>query len=657
MGYDSSNPSSSTTTNTTIRPQMPSLSATAARGINRPPLTPKIASASRPSQPQPKTPSLTAATASVPKRTPQNQQQLRPSASVTSNTATSNRGLYDDSTIAFSPHLNSNITPRSGSRQSRVDSANSTPNGTPNTERLESWEYKASLPFSSPLSQGDMPKKPVVTFNAVSPERRSSRESKFFHASDIKPTARPTSASKSVPSKGPTFFYANGNDLAPDKSNKDAGVSPPRSPSVPQGQDNTIGRRPPPRSYQSGPTVSTTSKAPTVAVIPAFSAARSAVGPQRPASPTKPYKRYSGNGIAPQSTPATHAQVTPPPLGPSPAGLRRPGATTPRSSGHSRSGSLVQADGSLDGLRPLASPVPILPPAETFPPTGPAPLTLASIIQAAEEIEEQEITPLEDDEPGLQSPTKSAVSSTDPLTELIANARRERKVQDLQIRNASLEAINRTLERQLRKQAQELRRFRRLSRSGRLSVGSTFSTSELGSESLGLSDLGEEDPDLGIENDSLSDSDSASCDLSPGTLEEQDAKHRQKDEDRLNLDLSKHQQILADSQRINQSIKRCLDWTEDLIRDGKKALEYKVNASDVHLGGRVLDPLDEEEEYTKLAFVHEPITTDDNLEQSIESADALGPSAGWGTQAQDRDSGIELPGDCKSTNTNIPIEP
>jgi hypothetical protein len=43
-------------------------------------------------------------------------------------------------------------------------------------------------------------------------------------------------------------------------------------------------------------------------------------------------------------------------------------------------------------------------------------------------------------------------------------------VLDLEISNSSLLAINRTLEREMRKQSAELRRFRRLSRSGRLSI-------------------------------------------------------------------------------------------------------------------------------------------------------------------------------------------
>lgn len=91
-------------------------------------------------------------------------------------------------------------------------------------------------------------------------------------------------------------------------------------------------------------------------------------------------------------------------------------------------------------------------------------------VSTPEEIPE-EIT----DDAGLRSPVKTG-KTLDELNELAANARRERKVLDLEITNSSLEAINRTLEREMRKQTAELRRYRRLSRSGRLSINTAGST-------------------------------------------------------------------------------------------------------------------------------------------------------------------------------------
>ncbi|KAI8623764.1 hypothetical protein F5Y19DRAFT_468308 [Xylariaceae sp. FL1651] len=642
---------------------MPSLSATTARGINRTPLTPKIASVSRP----PQAPSLAAAAATtpLPKRT---QQRPATTTTTTTSSSSSNRSQQDDPTAAsvpaFSPYLSSNITPRSGSRQNRVDSANSTPSGTPNPERCTDWELNNNFPFSSPLLEGEPGKRPMVTFNAGSPDRNGltrqgvsiTQESKFFHAGSAK-TARPRSASKTAPLKSPTFFYANGNSI-PSKSANPTALSPSLSPSPNLSQENVLSKfmyangtpelrpTPPPLvSRTSGSTVSTASKGPTV---------RSAVGLQRPVSPSKlPLQSQAPirNNTGTQNT-TNRSQVSfPQALGPSPPGLGRPGTATSRSSGHSRSGSLVKGDGAADVMKPMASPTSgYFPPASLLP-TKP-PLTLASIIQAAEELSEHEPDPdtSYDEVPsGLQSPTKSTLSSAEPVTDLITNARRERKVQDLQIRNASLEAINRTLERQLRKQTAELRRYRRLSRSGRLSLASTTKSSrvpsetlsELDIESLGLSDLDEEDSDMEeLDDESFSDTDSASSKLSPSVLAAQDAKHGQRDEQRLQLDLSKHQQLLLDSQKINQSMKRCLDWTEELIRDGKKALDYHVRASDVQLGGRVLDPLDEEDEQPRLLLSDDVIPLSAKLTEQVPSV-----STSWGVEPQDRDSGIELPAD------------
>jgi hypothetical protein len=78
-----------------------------------------------------------------------------------------------------------------------------------------------------------------------------------------------------------------------------------------------------------------------------------------------------------------------------------------------------------------------------------------------------------------QSPTAQS-NPPNSLAAAAANARRERKVLDLEISNSSLLAINRQLEREVRRQKTEIRRFRRLSRAGRLtSSGSTMTSATL----------------------------------------------------------------------------------------------------------------------------------------------------------------------------------
>lgn len=90
-----------------------------------------------------------------------------------------------------------------------------------------------------------------------------------------------------------------------------------------------------------------------------------------------------------------------------------------------------------------------------------------------------------------------------------------------------------------------------------------------------------------------SDSDEESMDegvLSPGSLAEHDSRHQARDEKRFYADLARHQSLLVGSQKMDQSLRRCLGWTEELITEGRKALEYMVHVSDIELGGRVLSP-------------------------------------------------------------------
>lgn len=189
-----------------------------------------------------------------------------------------------------------------------------------------------------------------------------------------------------------------------------------------------------------------------------------------------------------------------------------------------------------------------------------------------------------------------------------------------------------------------------MSRTG-LSLSSTTASSressaafsEQGIGIMDLSDLSEvseaEAETKEEEEDSSFDSDSGSGSPSPSVTAERDVKYRKRDEARLQLDLSKHQQSLIDSQKINQSIKRCLDWTEELINEGKKALEYQVRVSDVELGGRVLNPLEEEDDERPLTSDGAPDNAITLTEKMLDSSTILG---GWSFEPQDRDSGIEL---------------
>ena len=209
---------------------------------------------------------------------------------------------------------------------------------------------------------------------------------------------------------------------------------------------------------------------------------------------------------------------------------------------------------------------------------------------------------------GVKSPIRvqNTENKIEQLNALAANARRERKVLDLEISNSSLLAINRTLEREMRKQTAELRRYRRLTSAGRISIAPSNRSASSRMSSLTSTDLGsdsEEDTiDENTEPTFSSDEDESSVPttpLSPTSQAARAAQQRKRDEKRLHLDRARHQQLLMDSQRMNQSLKRCLGRTEDLIAEGKKALAYRVIVGDMSAGGRVLTPDEMDVELTR----------------------------------------------------------
>ncbi|KAJ1327832.1 hypothetical protein MN608_07163 [Microdochium nivale] len=609
------------------RPTMPILSAAAMRPANKAPLMPKVAAKGHQGL------ALSPSVLTTPN--PKRMQQSRIGASYPDTDSPGND--------AVSPYVAPHVTPRSGTRQVRVDSVNSTPNGTPILDRRESWD---PLPGSiGPLSNNEAPsfRRSNTSFSSLPGDHASAAkiespklaDSKFFHASEVRPSlTRPVSVVKQTPSKPPTFFYANGNNIGD--------TPPPATQSAPalaqqtqnDGQRKTLYvngtrelRPSPPLSRGSGSGASAITQKPSGRPGSVSHSGSHSIGytAQRPPSPVKlighaqPLAKKHTASAALGTPPRSHVTSPQPGLASRNSIRRTSSGRSSQIGGHSRAGSLVSAEHAYNAARlisPQLSPSFLAEPVSPLHgPSTPAPLTLASIIQAATEIEDGELSDTssvnEDQSDGLQSPTKSAASA-DPINELRANARRERKVQDLEITNASLEAINRTLERQLKKQVTEIRRFKRMSRMSRPSLASagisSGETSELpnGEQAMDLSlaDLSEEGPeqDDELEEDSLSDSESASESLSPSLIAERDARHRTKDEKRLRIDLTKHQEILVDSQKLNQSILRCMSWTEELIREGQKALDYRVRVSEIKIGGRILDPPEDEDRFNNAVF-------------------------------------------------------
>lgn len=535
--------------------------------------------------------------------------------------------------------LSPNITPRSGSRTSRVYSTNITPSGTPNGTPQPEASAGEILSYEGGLGRSNVGSpylKPAATFGSsgrseVGGSRRDRRQSsqddgKFFYASAVKaspaPSPRPrplahkqsgllhAKASSSKASGSMASGYSSGassigrsEEKAPKAKFFHANGSPDATP-LPAGGYN-----------RAGSTVSSAS----ISQPPLLAPAKGRTLPR----PMSLQKMDNTSSYFPSK--AVASAQTSPVLAVSNVSLHvvgnrrsiqedRPEARRVMS-GHKKSQSMSQSMSTNVGLMDVRSSVGSSIGSDLSSASSSHPQYLAEVVNTPDistpldengtEDSGSDIELMDDATiaSGLQSPLKAG-GTIDRMNELAAEARRERKVMDLEITNSSLAAINRTLEREMRKQKAELQRYRRLSRSGRLSIIPASNKPKKLRQSLlsALSELGEEDEDMDEDDDHSDDEEDSEQDeeeeeeeLSPAAQAVSDAKHKKRDEERLALDLSKHQQLLVDSQKMNQSLKKCLGWTEELIKDGKKALAYKVNAEDVKLGGRILVDDDHEE--------------------------------------------------------------
>jgi len=215
-----------------------------------------------------------------------------------------------------------------------------------------------------------------------------------------------------------------------------------------------------------------------------------------------------------------------------------------------------------------------------------------------------------------QSPTESdhcnkssaTSSSTDDhrhhQQDQAVSARRERKVLDLEISNSSLLAINKSLERELRNQKSELRYLRRVSRAThkiRHSDATTMSEfSELSDDASLL--VGEQDNIVQGATDPLDAADRPSVELDPPAWLRL---HTQKLENRrMNLDLTRHKDLLIENQRVNQSMHKCLCVVDQLIEDASKALHYRPRTSEFTVRQYMIGSDEEDEIDTDLSENH-----------------------------------------------------
>ncbi|KAL8977463.1 MAG: hypothetical protein Q9205_006741 [Flavoplaca limonia] len=529
----------------------------------------------------------------------------------------------------------SNITPRSGSRKTRVETASSTPRATPErtpptarpTSMIEGRHWPSGGPHeASPSSTrggftrpdrarsvaSDVQYAPRLS-PAGSAQGKAPRDAspdnlpQFFHANDARPRlqTRPQSQSPRPKPNSSGMQHINGT------SKKDMSALTPS----PEARDENpkffyADRMPeattPPPRFANG---IVSARPPLQTIFSSYQTISSPV--QRPPSPLKeeilPISRKSSLN---KPSPRRHTRLVsngsndiraPDHLVNGPTNLsrrssvndpsrRRSQPQSPNTANFgfapSRKSSFAMSDYAQDSALPIpqgfeaGEPPPSVAPTTTSPELG-----------------------------RPTSPSKAAPgqSKLDHLNELAANARRERKVLDLEISNSSLLAINRTLEAEMRKQKAELRQFRRLRSSGRF-PSSTFSGSSRYSmpstnDELSPASSAEDDE---LDDDRFSNASSGTSDdtsfpdstnFSP-TLRNSSIPVAKKRRTRsFKVDLAGQRVLLLDSQRLNQALKRCLGRTDELIADGKKALDYMINTGEVaKFGPRVLAPDDRDGE-------------------------------------------------------------
>ncbi|KAI8937508.1 hypothetical protein NX059_005226 [Plenodomus lindquistii] len=645
------------------RPLKPTL---ASSRTAKTPLTPRLALAP-----------TAAASASASSTVSSSSQSTRTARSTNGTTPRAPVVATQDSVTPVKAFLNSNITPRSSSRKSRVgvdiSSPNDTPSGTPSTSRptsaVDSYRDQTaghpglalgakdagprprSLPGQHGLNTTPSPRLPPANGYSHTPSEGPGRDtsSLFFHANDARPAAPEPQVSQK---KAPVFFYANGKqDEAP------------RKPVVPSPPPSSLGKSQAGSKFFHADSLVEPKDRPPILTPPPTTASPELLPPHnvapaaRAPSPTKEWSHLSyrkgasqvirpalitRNSVLSNISGASTSDV------PDRARRRSSVASSVVRQGHHKSASLSSIESVTELRRPPNEPSVMTPSPLHTENRHFSNVSIPDSVASAP-------SPLATSISGLPSPTPlspnrgpDGQSALEQMNELAANARRERKVLDLEISNSSLLAINRSLEKEVRKQKAELRRLRRMSRAGLSPMDPGGSALETFSATAGhtadLSDMSEEEE----EPEEAEDSSDSSLDegiLDDAAQAEREEGQRLRDEKRLQLDLSKHQELLLDSQKMNQSLKKCLGWTEQLIKDGQKALDYKVNVSDVNLGGRVL--------------IHDD---DYDATQTVESKGLLSPWSPLHTTIDalespffpqvdryvDRDSGVDLDGHAPS---------
>lgn len=168
-----------------------------------------------------------------------------------------------------------------------------------------------------------------------------------------------------------------------------------------------------------------------------------------------------------------------------------------------------------------------------------------------------------DNKDGTFSTSQSTPAETKSISDLqVKQARSNRKIQDLEISNASLMAVNKYLEKRLRTQSKDLQYLK--------TNPSSADLTRFDSDSDDEKENNEVD-----EDDVLNETDE---NLSP---EEKELATKTK---MIEKRMQAHIEFLESSEKINTMMRNCLLLTDTLIQEASKSMEYEVDSFDTQYG-------------------------------------------------------------------------
>lgn len=178
-----------------------------------------------------------------------------------------------------------------------------------------------------------------------------------------------------------------------------------------------------------------------------------------------------------------------------------------------------------------------------------------------------------DSDPSDELDVFSNPAPSNPRDLQVKQARSDRKIQDLEISNASLMSVNKYLERKLRSQAKEIQ-YLKFSSSGPETEITRFDSD--------VDDSEEENGDnYNLDEDMEDDPNNEALEPTDQTPAEVELANKTK---LIEQRMQSHIKFLESSEKVNKMMRNCLVISDTLLQQATKSLEYEVDPSDLKYG-------------------------------------------------------------------------